>query len=86
MPYGIVMSQARQSGLVQQQRCFAEAAVAPKFDWDSLENTIASDDGKRDLASLRSTFIDVQQKFDSMSQVCKATMVYSTVVSRLSRC
>ena len=53
----------------QQTRHFAEAAVAPKFDWDSLENSIASDEGKRDLASLRSTWIDVQQKFDSMSQV-----------------
>ena len=61
--------QARQTGLAQQQRCFAEAAVAPKVDWDSLENTIASDDGKRDLASLRSTFIDVEQKFDTMSKV-----------------
>lgn len=52
-----------------QQRCFAEAAVAPKFDWDSLESSIASEAGKRDLASLRSVWIDVQQKFDSMSQV-----------------
>ncbi|KAL3145748.1 hypothetical protein ABBQ38_015128 [Trebouxia sp. C0009 RCD-2024] len=51
-----------------QQRCFAEAAVAPKFDWDSLESSIASEAGKRDLASLRSVWIDVQQKFDSMSQ------------------
>lgn len=71
--------QARQSGLAQQQRCFAEAAVAPKVDWDSLENTIASDDGKRDLASLRSTFIDVEQKFDTMSKVYKS-------VSRNSLC
>lgn len=53
----------------QQQRCFAEAAVAPKFDWDSLEGSVASEEGKRELASLRSTWIDVQQKFDSMSQV-----------------
>lgn len=52
----------------QQQRHFAEAAVAPKFDWDALEGTIASEEGKRDLASLRSTWIDVRQKFDSMSQ------------------
>ena len=61
--------QVKQSGLAQQQRCFAEAAVAPKFDWESLESSIQSDEGRRDLASLRSTFIDVQQKFDSMSQV-----------------
>lgn len=61
-------AQVKQTGLAQ-QRCFAETAVAPKFDWDELENTIASDDGKRELASLRSTFIDVQQKFDSLSQV-----------------
>lgn len=54
-----------------QQRCFAEAAVAPKFDWESLESSIASEDGKRDLASLRSTWIDVQQKFDSMAQVSR---------------
>ncbi len=53
----------------QQQRYFAEAAVAPKFDWDSLEGSVASEEGKRELASLRSTWIDVQQKFDSMTQV-----------------
>ena len=52
----------------QQQRHFAETAVAPKFDWDSLETSVASEEGKRDLASLRSTWIDVQQKFESMSQ------------------
>lgn len=52
-----------------QQQCFAAAAVAPKFDWDSLESSISSDAGKRDLASLRSVWIDVQQKFDSMAQV-----------------
>lgn len=56
-----------------QQRCLAEAAVAPKaLDWDSLESSIASDDGKRDLASLRSTWIDVEHKFDSMEQVSSA--------------
>ena len=55
-----------------QQRHFAEA-VAPKFDWDSLESSIASDEGKRDLSSLRSTWIDVRQKFDTMAQVsCQA--------------
>jgi len=43
--------------------------VAPKFDWDSLEGSVASEEGKRELASLRSTWIDVQQKFDSMTQV-----------------
>ena len=52
-------------------RQFAEAAVAPKFDWDSLESSISSDEGKRDLASLRSTWIDVQQKFSSMSEVSR---------------
>lgn len=62
------LSQVKQCSL-QQQRLFAQAAVAPKLDWDSLEGQIASDEGKRDLASLRSTWIDVQQKFDSMAQV-----------------
>ncbi|KAA6415271.1 MAG: ATP synthase D mitochondrial [Trebouxia sp. A1-2] len=62
-----VLSKVKQCSW-QQQRCFAEAAVAPKFDWDSLEGSVASEEGKRELASLRSTWIDVQQKFDSMSQ------------------
>lgn len=43
--------------------------MAEKFDWDSLEGSVASEEGKRELASLRSTWIDVQQKFDSMTQV-----------------
>ncbi|DBA75528.1 TPA: hypothetical protein ACH3X2_009091 [Trebouxia sp. C0005] len=62
-----VLSKVKQCSW-QQQRYFAEAAVAPKFDWDSLEGSVASEEGKRELASLRSTWIDVQQKFDSMSQ------------------
>ena len=67
----------------QQQRYFAEAAVAEKFDWDSLEGSVASDEGKRELASLRSTWIDVQQKFDSMTQVHSP---YSVIIFALQRC
>ena len=66
--------------------------MAEKFDWESLEGSVASEEGKRELASLRSTWIDVQQKFDSMTQVhllCSvitfaAAMCFHSVMSSYS--
>ncbi|KAK9861332.1 hypothetical protein WJX84_000506 [Apatococcus fuscideae] len=52
------------SSLLQncQRRGFAEAAVAEQFDWDALSKNVTSDEGKRELSMLRSTFIDFQSR------------------------
>jgi len=51
-----------------QQRAFAEKAVAAEVDWDSISNLIHSDEGKRELASLRSTFLDIQTRLTGMTK------------------
>jgi hypothetical protein len=43
-------------------------AAASDFDWDQLEDAAASDNGKRELQLLRSTFLDVQQKITDMTK------------------
>lgn len=54
---------------VQQSRAFAEKAVAAEIDWDAISGAIHSDEGKRELASLRSTFFDVQNRLHGMAKV-----------------
>ena len=49
-------------------RSFAEKAVAKEMDWDALSEMIHSDEGKRELASLRSTFFDVHSKLSSTAK------------------
>ena len=51
-----------------QQRSFAEKAVAAEVDWDAISGLIHSDDGKRELVSLRMTFLDIQSRLASMSK------------------
>ena len=51
-----------------QQRSFAEKAVATEVDWDAISGLIHSDEGKRELVSLRTTFLDIQSRLASMSQ------------------
>lgn len=45
-----------------QRRGFAEAAVVEQFDWDALGKNVTSDEGKRELSILRSTFFDYQSR------------------------
>ena len=52
----------------QQTRAFAEKAVAAEVDWDSISALIHSDEGKRELASLRSTFFDIQSRLTGMAK------------------
>jgi hypothetical protein len=51
----------------------AKGSTAPAaksdFNWDELEESAASDNGKRELQLLRSTFMDVQQKIGDMTKV-----------------
>ena len=55
---------------VQQQRCYADAAVATKANiWDELGELVTSDEGKRELATLRSTYADISQKLAKMAAV-----------------
>lgn len=49
-------------------RSFAEKAVAKEMDWEALGEMIHSDEGKRELASLRSTFFDVHSKLSSTAK------------------
>ncbi|PSC76047.1 ATP synthase subunit mitochondrial [Micractinium conductrix] len=64
---------ARRQGAVaavQQSRCYAaEAAVAAKADvWEELGDLVTSDEGKRELASLRTTYADVAGKLKGMAK------------------
>lgn len=53
---------------VQQQRTYADAAVATKANiWDELGDLVTSDEGKRELATLRSTYTDIAQKLAKMA-------------------
>lgn len=55
---------------VQQQRSFAEGAVATQTNvWDELGDLVTSDEGKRELAVLRSTYVDIAGKLASMAKV-----------------
>ena len=53
---------------MQQQRCFAEGAVATQTTvWDELGGLVSSDEGKRELAALRSTYVDIAGKLASLA-------------------
>ena len=52
-----------------QQRCYAETAVAKELDWDALEDTLGTDEARREVATLRSTYMDVERRFKEMSKV-----------------
>ncbi|KAG7675294.1 hypothetical protein Ndes2526B_g08165 [Nannochloris sp. 'desiccata'] len=60
---------AARMGLARiQQRAFADKAVATQVDWDAISNLVHSDDGKRELVSLRTTFLDIQSRLSGMSK------------------
>lgn len=52
-----------------QRRGFAEAAVVEQFDWDALGKNVTSDEGKRELSILRSTFFDYQSRVINVPEV-----------------
>ena len=53
----------------QQHRTFAQEPVASALDWDALEESVVSDEGKRELASLKIAAMEVRQSLESMSKV-----------------
>jgi hypothetical protein len=57
-----------QIALRTQQRAYAEKAVAVEADWDAISSLIHSDEGKRELSSLRLTFLDIQTRLANMSK------------------
>ncbi|KAI8107917.1 hypothetical protein M9435_002944 [Picochlorum sp. BPE23] len=58
------------SGIARvQQRWFAEKAVATgSVDWDAISNIVQSDNGKRELASLKNTMMELERAVGSVSQ------------------
>ena len=45
------------------QKRFQETkAAGNNLDWDALQDFVTSDEGKRELAALRTTYIDLQSK------------------------
>jgi hypothetical protein len=58
-----------QSIVGQQQRSFAEKAVATELDWDALSDLVHTDEGKRELNALRSTYLDVKDRLEGLAKV-----------------
>ncbi len=54
-----------------QQRGFAEAAVVEQFDWDKLGKAVTSDEGKRELSILRTTFFEYQSRILNVPVGCQ---------------
>lgn len=52
-------------------RSFADAAkpAAADFDWDAFGALVHSDEGKRELQTLRSTYLDIKQRLGNMAKV-----------------
>ena len=58
------------SGAAQQLRhAETSAPAAPSLDWDSLEGFVSSEDGKRELAALRTAYFSMQEKAAGDKQV-----------------
>jgi hypothetical protein len=69
VPISLFPSTGVQAGLLG-RRGYAEKAVAgADLDWEALSSMVHSDEGKRELASLRTTFLDIKQRISTMSQV-----------------
>ena len=70
----------------QQRRCLADAAVAPKAGaiWDELGDLVTSDEGKRELATLRSTYADISQKLAALAKARGARRVGAAVAAPLA--
>lgn len=52
-----------------QQRFAETEAATQKLDWDALQDFVTSDDGKRELSALRTTYADVQSKAGAEEKV-----------------
>ena len=55
-----------------QRRCSAESAVSTQLkepDWEAFGAIVTSDEGKRELATLRSQFAEIKTRLTSQSQV-----------------
>ena len=48
--------------VARQQQRFAQAQATKDLDWDELNTLVTSDEGKRELAALRTTFFDLRSK------------------------
>ena len=63
-----------QARALLQRRCFAETAVSTQLkepDWEAFGAIVTSDEGKRELATLRSQFAEIKTRLTSQSQVWK---------------
>lgn len=54
---------------ILQQRFAETEAATQKLDWDALQDIVTSDDGKRELSALRTTYADVQSKAGAEEKV-----------------
>ena len=63
------VAQVETLALQQQQRYFADKAVAVDMDWDSITALIHSDEGKREVTSLRSAYSDIKQRLETLAKV-----------------
>lgn len=71
---------------LQQQRGFAEKAVAAEFDWDSITDLVHSDEGKREVTSLRSAYTDIKGRLEGLAKVRGAGMIVRSAVIKQPRC
>ena len=69
-----------------QRRCFADTAVSTQLkepDWEAFGAIVTSDEGKRELATLRSQFAEIKTRLTTQSQVRMASgCAHKTVQSR----
>lgn len=61
--------QVQSLALAPQQRGVAEKAVAQEFNWDDIGAMVHSDEGRRELQALRSTYLDIQARLTNMARV-----------------
>lgn len=57
-----------QAVVLQQQRSFAEKAVVADFDWDAVAELVHSDEGKREITTLRSTYTDIKTRLETLAK------------------
>lgn len=54
---------------LQQQRAFAEKAVAADFDWDAVGELVHSEEGKREITALRGSYVDIRDRLENLAKV-----------------
>ena len=74
--YGLQVSVWCEQGRgLLQSRCFADTAVSTQLkepDWEAFGAIVTSDEGKRELATLRSQFAEIKTRLTTQSQVIMA--------------